>query len=97
MKNKYCELNEFFDDMMSGKTSIIPIISEIDEDVLLPQRSPQFSVSSDSASQLLPRLPAGPPLVLMPAVGMRSAQNRGSSAPSLLLPSLGVVGLHLFT
>ena len=28
---------------------------------------------------------------------MRSAQNRGSSAPSLLLPSLGVVGLHLFT
>ena len=37
MKNKYCELNEFFDDMMSGKTSIIPIISEIDEDVLLDE------------------------------------------------------------
>ena len=37
MKERYYELNEFFEDMMSSKTSIIPIISEIDEDILLDE------------------------------------------------------------
>ena len=35
MKERFFELNDFFNDMIKAKTSIIPIISEIDEDMIL--------------------------------------------------------------
>ena len=37
MKERFCELNNFFDDMIKPKTNIIPIISDFDEDVLLDE------------------------------------------------------------
>ena len=35
MKERFFELNDFFNDMIKAKTSIIPIISEFDEDMIL--------------------------------------------------------------
>ena len=35
MKERFFELNDFFNDMIKSKTSIIPIISEFDEDMIL--------------------------------------------------------------
>ena len=37
MKERFCELNELFDDMISAKTKVIPIISDVDEDILLDE------------------------------------------------------------
>ena len=37
MKERFCELNELFDDMISAKAKVIPIISDIDEDDLLDE------------------------------------------------------------
>ena len=48
MKERFFELNDFFNDMIKSKTNIIPIISEFDEDLVL---------TDDNIPTSLPLLP----------------------------------------
>ena len=48
MKEKHCVLNDLFEEMMSVKTSIIPIITDEDEEFLL---------SKDNLPEEMPLLP----------------------------------------
>ena len=48
MKERFFELNDFFNDMIKSKTNIIPIISEFDEDLVL---------TDDNIPTTLPLLP----------------------------------------
>ena len=56
MKEKHCVLNDLFEEMMSVKTSIIPIITDEDEEFLL---------SKDNLPEEMPLLPLRRPWILL--------------------------------